>query len=63
MKEVVRLEKLRKIYGSGESEVVALANANIILHEGEVSAVLGPSGSGKTTMLMCLGCITRAYLW
>ncbi len=55
--EVVRLENLRKVYGSGETEVVALADANMILHEGEVSAVLGPSGSGKTTMLMCLGCI------
>ncbi|HEX9860803.1 MAG TPA: ABC transporter ATP-binding protein, partial [Nitrospirota bacterium] len=51
--------KLRKVYGSGETEVVALADANMILHEGEVSAVLGPSGSGKTTMLMCLGCIVE----
>jgi len=59
MNEVVRLTNLRKVYGSGETEVVALADANIILHEGEVSAVLGPSGSGKTTMLMCLGCITE----
>jgi len=59
MKEVVRLANLRKVYGSKETEVVALANANITLHEGEVSAVLGPSGSGKTTMLMCLGCIVE----
>ncbi|MBI5189784.1 MAG: ABC transporter ATP-binding protein [Nitrospirae bacterium] len=59
MTEVVRLENLRKVYGSGETEVVALADANLTLHEGEVSAVLGPSGSGKTTMLMCLGCITE----
>ncbi len=58
-KEVVRLVNLRKVYGSGETEVVALADANITLHEGEVSAVLGPSGSGKTTMLMCLGCIVE----
>ncbi len=57
VKEVVRISDLRKVYGSGETEVVALAGANIVLHQGEVSAVLGPSGSGKTTMLMCLGCI------
>jgi putative ABC transport system ATP-binding protein len=59
MSEVVRLANLRKVYGSGDTEVVALADANIVLHEGEVSAVLGPSGSGKTTMLMCLGCIVE----
>ena len=59
MKEVVRLANMRKVYGSGETEVVALADADITLHEGEVSAVLGPSGSGKTTMLMCLGCIVE----
>ncbi len=59
MKEVVRVEGLRKVYGSGETEVVALSDANMTLREGEVSAVLGPSGSGKTTMLMCLGCIVE----
>jgi putative ABC transport system ATP-binding protein len=59
MKEVVRLTNIRKVYGSGDTEVVALSDANMMLLEGEVSAVLGPSGSGKTTMLMCLGCITE----
>ena len=58
-REVVRLVNLRKVYGSGDTEVVALADANVTLREGEVSAVLGPSGSGKTTMLMCLGCIVE----
>lgn len=59
MNEVVRVEGLRKVYGSGETEVVALSDANLTLQEGEVSAILGPSGSGKTTMLMCLGCIVE----
>jgi putative ABC transport system ATP-binding protein len=59
VKEVVFTENLRKVYGSGETEVVALADANITLKEGEVSAILGPSGSGKTTLLMLLGCIEK----
>ncbi len=55
MKEAVHTANLRKVYGSGQTEVVALADASITLMEGEVSAILGPSGSGKTTLLMCLG--------
>lgn len=55
MKEVVYTKGLRKVYGEGDTEVVALAGADVDIREGELSAVLGPSGSGKTTMLMCLG--------
>jgi len=55
VKEAVHTANLRKVYGSGQTEVVALADASITLMEGEVSAILGPSGSGKTTLLMCLG--------
>lgn len=54
MDEVVKTTGLRKVYGSGDTEVVALADANVTLMEGEVSAILGPSGSGKTTFLMCV---------
>lgn len=55
MKEVVFTSGLRKVFGSGDTEVVALAGADVRLDEGEVSAILGPSGSGKTTLLMCIG--------
>ncbi|MBI5140964.1 MAG: ABC transporter ATP-binding protein [Nitrospirae bacterium] len=55
MKEVVFTSGLRKVFGSGDTEVVALAGADVQLAEGEVSAILGPSGSGKTTLLMCIG--------
>ena len=44
----LQLRDLRKSYGSA----VALAGANLEMHEGEFLTLLGPSGSGKTTMLL-----------
>jgi putative ABC transport system ATP-binding protein len=49
--EVVRIESLSKVYGSGRTAVTALREANIVAQSGELVAVLGPSGSGKTTLL------------
>ncbi len=51
----LKIRDLRKTYGP----VVALAGANIDLHEGEFLTLLGPSGSGKTTMLMIIAGLTQ----
>jgi putative ABC transport system ATP-binding protein len=48
---------LTKIYGSGNTEVVALRAASIQVNKGEVVALLGPSGSGKSTFLTAVGLI------
>lgn len=48
---------LTKIYGSGNTEVVAMRDANMRVHAGEVVALLGPSGSGKSTFLTAVGLI------
>lgn len=53
--ELIRLINVRKVYGSGEAEVVALAGIDLVIHAGEFVAVLGPSGSGKSTAMNILG--------
>ena len=52
--EVVRIENLTKVYGAGKAAVLALRDANLDAHDGELVAVLGPSGSGKTTLLTAI---------
>ena len=57
---LVELQDLTKIYGSGESEVRALAGVSFRIEAGEFVAVMGASGSGKSTCLNMLGCLDRA---
>ena len=57
--EVVRIENLSKVYGSGRTAVTALREANLAARSGELVAVLGPSGSGKTTLLTSMAGIVE----
>ncbi len=50
-------EKLTKIYGSGNTEVVAMKDVSLRVARGEVIALLGPSGAGKSTLLTAIGLI------
>jgi putative ABC transport system ATP-binding protein len=52
--EVVHIENLTKVYGSGHTAVTALRDATISVNRGELAAILGPSGSGKTTLLTAI---------
>ena len=49
-----RAEGLTKVYGSGDTRVVALDAVNVELPRGQFTAVMGPSGSGKSTLMHCL---------
>ena len=48
---------LTKVYGSGNTEVVAMKNVFLTVARGEVVALLGPSGAGKSTLLTAIGLI------
>ncbi|MDD4950314.1 ABC transporter ATP-binding protein [Sulfuricurvum sp.] len=58
-RSIIRLEEIHKTYGSGESAVTAIKEANFEVYSGETVALLGPSGSGKTTLITMIGCITE----
>jgi len=49
------LRDVRKVYGTGQNEVVALDHATFSVGDDEVVVLLGPSGSGKTTLLSIAG--------
>ena len=53
----IRIEGLRKRYGSGDTAVLALKDVNMEVAPGEVVGLIGPSGSGKSTLLKCLGAV------
>ena len=53
----IRIEGLRKVYGSGDTAVEALKDVNMVVAPGEVVGLIGPSGSGKSTLLKCLGAV------
>ena len=51
----LHLEGVRKVYGAGDNEVVALDHADLDVARDEILALVGPSGSGKTTLCSIAG--------
>ena len=53
------LAGVTKIYGDGDTQVTALADADLSIYPGEILLIEGPSGSGKTTLISILGLLMR----
>ncbi|MDE7070204.1 MAG: ATP-binding cassette domain-containing protein, partial [Alistipes sp.] len=59
MREVIRLENVRRDFVVGGETVHALRGVSLTIHEGEFVTIMGTSGSGKSTLLNLLGCLDR----
>ena len=57
--EILRCEGVRKVYGAGNSQVVALDKVDFSVEKGEFVAIIGASGSGKSTLLHILGSVDK----
>jgi putative ABC transport system ATP-binding protein len=56
---ILEANNVSKVYGEGDTRVVAVDAVSLSLSAGEVLLIMGPSGSGKTTLLSMMGCIMR----
>lgn len=58
-KKVIETKKICRVFKTGDIEVHALTDINLIIEEGEFVAIMGSSGSGKSTLLNVLGCLDK----
>lgn len=56
-KEVIRTDKISRIYQMGDETIQALKSISIQINRGEYVAFMGPSGSGKSTLMNIVGCL------
>ncbi len=55
MREVLKVEDLRKSYGKNE----VLRGVSFSIKENEIKVIIGPSGGGKSTLLYCINFLTK----
>jgi putative ABC transport system ATP-binding protein len=56
---LIQAQNLTKVYGTGDTAIVALDHVNLSEEVGECVAVMGPSGCGKSSLLHLLGGLDR----
>lgn len=59
MDNVLEVQKINKIYGSGDTAVHALKDVTFSIKRGEFVLIVGSSGSGKSTLLNMIGLLDR----
>ena len=60
MSNVLELDRIEQIYGTGDAAVHALRGIDLDVAQGDYVAIMGPSGSGKSTLMNILGCLDIA---
>jgi len=58
-KKVIETKKISRVFNTGDIEVRALTDIDIVIEEGEFVVIMGSSGSGKSTLLHILGCLDK----
>lgn len=54
---MISASALNKVFGSGDTQVLALRDVSLQIAENEFVAIMGSSGSGKSTLMNILGCL------
>lgn len=57
--DILTCERVKKVYGSGGNQVVALDGIDLTVSKGEFVAIMGASGCGKSTLLHILGSVDK----
>ncbi|HMC31229.1 MAG TPA: ATP-binding cassette domain-containing protein, partial [Candidatus Angelobacter sp.] len=58
--EILRVSGLKKVYKSGQTDLVLFENLSFQVRKGEMLAIVGESGAGKSSLLHILGALDRA---
>ena len=59
MENIIEIQHLNKIFGTGESQVAALQDVSLEVQSGEIFGIIGLSGAGKSTLVRCMNLLER----